>query len=693
MTRLAVYTIMTDSETSTIVSQGSVGNDPPDTDFDAIVVEGNLDIIHAMIYDVSVTIGCYGAIPTGKPSYSLLLCTEPYQIWLIPDNQQHATDTKAAIINWLSNKRSVQFPPHSSANFLFTLPQKLCGPEFCSMLFDAGIERIYAHGFAYKATPLWGVKLMTRIRQHDPESLISFYMGAVYSPTTLHNELGTEAEYDGEPQIVLAMIDKEDFIEAGFHGRPQHFPVFSTVQAEVNNFSTIPSFGSVSAGKIGKLGGLPMQIESLKAYGTYHHTFKQHMRDFHSFTTTRTVKKRIDKLRSIIDDLETHSNPGLRIECRFILPPNLTDDQPFQLQHVIADLWSSGLETIIELSNVMHYMFLPIDMVCNRMRDVIDYFTSHDVHPSLQCYIKTDSHKLNLCERDFFQIILMFLGLSSTRSSYLFARNYYQHDQGDSPIDYLIIEIIRRQIQRHRNAAYLQFIRDMKDEAITFNLPFMNMQPAVSRALSYIQHPSLARDMTFNPSILFRRYPNHPPLDNGQGYDEFIAHCWEQPFQPRFFAASLIPEHAEDDDVVIDDEQFFEEVEENIPEPIDIMNGDHTRQLLLQWLDIKYSHHTGKYRINRSRGQKAAEDISRMAVILKIEAAIDNPNNNRITPMNWPHELQLLAVCSHVNHVGDTYMAARENFLPIPPTTIINLPNGDMQIQRSGFCNACSQLD
>ena len=84
-------------------------HDTPKTNFDAILVEGNLDIIHAMTYDVPITIGCY----TGKPRYSLLLCTEPYQIWLIPNSHKHAADTKAAIINWLSNRRAICFPPHS----------------------------------------------------------------------------------------------------------------------------------------------------------------------------------------------------------------------------------------------------------------------------------------------------------------------------------------------------------------------------------------------------------------------------------------------------------------------------------------------------------------------------------------------------------------------------------------------------
>lgn len=47
-----------------------------------------------------------------------------------------------------------------------------------------------------------------------------------------------------------------------------------------------------------------------------------------------------------------HSNPSLCIECCFKLPHNLPVEQPFQLQHVIADLWSSGLNTITELYEV-----------------------------------------------------------------------------------------------------------------------------------------------------------------------------------------------------------------------------------------------------------------------------------------------------------------------------------------------------
>lgn len=673
---------MTDSEHSSTT-------EVPSSDFDAIVVQGTLAVIPAIIFDVLVHIESQGTLPTGVPSQSLLLASKPCQIWYITNLAQTANHIKSSFLNWLSNKRGVYFPPHTNDNYIISQKQSIACSEFIEMCEAAGIDQVYVHEFAMKAQKDWGIQLMARIRTADPAALIQFDMGVVIYPEALHDNLDVI-----QPHIVLAMMNLEQFIEEGWHGHIQHYCVFPQIQAEVDNFGRIPCFGSVYAQSIGRVGGLTMNIENFKAYGTFIHGYKQRFREFLSFTTVQTVHTRIAKLHEIIEDLENHSVPALRLECRFRLPHfDVIDNE----QH-ISTLWDAGYTTIIDLSQALEYLYLPVPFVCSRMRMTIEYFTSDMVHPSLQCYNKQNRMRLNNRQKSFFRIILMFLGWSSEHASRLFARNYYQHDIQDCPIDYLICAIWKYHLHINPTEEHLNFLREEQQAVLHTNIGFLGAAPPISRAIKYASHISLASDISFSPEILFNRYPHFPLLGDGSTYNEFITRIIETPNEEYFLASSLIPDHLEGQPIDLDVGDHIDEDlnndndEDNFPPPTANIGGIFTRLLLQRWLHIRQSPNTGKFRVNYRRGGKAAEDWSRMAVIVKIEATMNDDTKPQITASNWPNQLQLLVRCMGQG-CNEEYIDPTM-FHPVPPVMITHNNTGDLvlDITRQDICTTCQGL-
>jgi hypothetical protein len=66
-----------------------------------------------------------------------------------------------------------------------------------------------------------------------------------------------------------------------------------------------------------------VNIQKLKVYGTFHHIYKEYMKDPGNVTTAKTIKNRLGKLDNIAEILETSSSK-IRFEGTFIFPKNFT---------------------------------------------------------------------------------------------------------------------------------------------------------------------------------------------------------------------------------------------------------------------------------------------------------------------------------------------------------------------------------
>ena len=142
--------------------------------------------------------------------------------------------------------------------------------------------------------------------------------------------------------------------------------MFPQIQAEINNFATVPCFGSVSMDRIQVPYGIQeMSLASptkMKAYCTYHHIEKQLFRDQFKVTTVYTVTNRFKKLCQMEELLST-ADPKLWVECTF----TVTKHQP------LLHLLEICKNTVNKLLSTLTMLFLPVEYVSGEVSSVLDY--------------------------------------------------------------------------------------------------------------------------------------------------------------------------------------------------------------------------------------------------------------------------------------------------------------------------------
>jgi len=212
--------------------------------------------------------------------------------------------------------------PNPNEHFICSKGHTITSHDFHKMLYHCGVDTCELHSFGYK-TPntAWATDIINQVRGGDPNADIYMDYAARYSP----DECPWGPEYvENEHYAVLVKHNPTYAFQQGWtSGRASHYMIFAQIQSEIMNFGQVPCFGTCSLESPARSTPMLVNIQKLKVYGTFHHIYKEYMKDFSNATTAFSVKKRLGKLDKIAEELETSSSK-IRFEGTFIFPKNFT---------------------------------------------------------------------------------------------------------------------------------------------------------------------------------------------------------------------------------------------------------------------------------------------------------------------------------------------------------------------------------
>lgn len=186
------------------------------------------------------------------------------------------------------------------------------------MLGDCGVDTCELVSFGFKTEKTyWATHIINLVRERDPEADIYMDYAAEYSADEC--PFGPEYEEDKHYAVLVKHNPQYALAEGWVSGVASHYMIFAHVQSEMMNFGQVPCFGTCLLNSPGRSTPMLMNIQALKVYGTFHHIYKEYMKDFSKVTTVNSLKSRLQKLDKIADILETSSSK-IRFEGRFIIP-------------------------------------------------------------------------------------------------------------------------------------------------------------------------------------------------------------------------------------------------------------------------------------------------------------------------------------------------------------------------------------
>ena len=186
------------------------------------------------------------------------------------------------------------------------------------MLGQCGVDTCELHSFAYKTeNTVWATNIISRVRERDPDADIHMDYAANFSPDEC--PWGPEYVENQHYAVLVKYNENKAFLEGWTSGIASHYMIFAQIQSEIMNFGQVPCFGTCSLKSPARSTSMLVNIRKLKVYGTFHHIYKEFMKDFGNVTTAKTAKQRLRKLDQIAEILET-STSKIRFEGSFIIP-------------------------------------------------------------------------------------------------------------------------------------------------------------------------------------------------------------------------------------------------------------------------------------------------------------------------------------------------------------------------------------
>jgi len=632
-------------------------------DIDALSILGHPDILPDLMPHGLLTLGNYAMLPKSKSPHALLLATAPYYVWYLPESKSSAATMKTSLIQHLSTVRNVVHFPSSNEHFVWALPQTISINDFMSMLRDVGIDQVYCTSFGMKSSVFWGLDVMRDVQQADPDAEISFDFAGEFGVNECPDGAGLSQDHK---YITLMRMNPEELAVSGFHGRSVHFMMFPQIQAQINHFARVPCFGSVSMDRM----QVPDNIQEMrlaaptkmKAYCTFHHLQKQLLRDWFKFTTFKTVKNRVKKLREMVELLST-ADPKLRIECTF----TVTNKQSLELSEFYKN-------TVKKLLSTLTTMFLPVEYVRAEISRVLDYMEWEGQTLSLQVVHRRNDQKLDEYQKAFVTIMLMFCGLASAGGNHIFVRNYKNYTNCDAPIDALIVDMwhffgLNFELDLEKITRNIESVRDL------------NGYPTRLPVQLPSQRYSAAGDLTFDTMeeqlILFARFPS---LQFQSPYDEFMWRALHD--EGIFFQAGPLL-FADHEDFSEDGGPMFDKSDSSAEELDD-------NCLLTKWLDIQVAksrtdESLTKFRLNYARGQKFAERDTQSEIIEHVQSLLAS-GHPRVTTKDWPRILAIKVQCEACKLLFSPKDCIKRSVSGI----VIKFEDDDVvSIERSGICTDC----
>lgn len=223
----------------------------------------------------------------------------------------------------------------------------LASIDFYRMLTQCNIPTCQISSFGFKTPSLmWATRVMTSVREQDPEARIVFDFAAELSSEECP---GGPVYVDNRNYAILVRHNPSFALGEGWSGgTSSHYMIYPQIQAEIMDFGQVPCFGTCLLSNPAKMTPMLMAIEKVKVYSTVHHFYKEHKKDFEGVTTACTVKSRLKKFEQIADDIEL-STSKIRFEARFVVPENI--NLPWN------DYIANCKDTLKVISLSLHFLF------------------------------------------------------------------------------------------------------------------------------------------------------------------------------------------------------------------------------------------------------------------------------------------------------------------------------------------------
>ena len=296
--------------------------------FDGIEIVGKREILDNLLGVVPLKL--YSTPPKNTYKDWVVICSSPFQVWVPKNYCKEVMNEMGKMNNVVAIESKNETTTNKSSSTFSSY-------DFTDMLLKLNITNVCVKSYGEKSQIVWGVAIMRKCREADPECAITFDIAANIRPEQVHwkrqtNMVPELREGDGG-FITLARWDgtPESERELGKGARIYHNPLLVHSQMWWFNgvHNNLPLYGGVEVEKIkGSVQGSEhhhQYLRKLNVYNTlfhqWHQTSKTGMESW-QFNSVGCAKPRLANLEEFHRDGLSMMQPQLRIEVRMELPNN-----------------------------------------------------------------------------------------------------------------------------------------------------------------------------------------------------------------------------------------------------------------------------------------------------------------------------------------------------------------------------------